>query len=1021
MYHLQLFGELQLTGVQGPVLGNSRPLQILVLACLSRRPKSTSDVLQTLWPNVEKKRRQQSLRQAMYKLNKAAPGLVTIANQRFEVCRELVTTDLDLVSTSLDHGDIAGLSQVIRGSFLPDLANAGIELEQWVDVQFAEHWEPLLQRVRKHFRSHADKAEWQTVILDYQQLAPPLADDPAILFIAARSFIYCSESTTARREISEMIRRLRSRSRKQAERLEVMLKRRLRWDKAAKLHIGPFVGRTSELRVFDEVYKNIAGGGGFVCCLTGPIGIGKTRTARQFARVAAVRGSRVRTVHLALDQHNANYAKVARALQQLGPTRSPPASSVGTSTLRSYPAASSSVLLVVDDLDWAGPACTNLLLELVATLGESSLIGIVVTAKEPAAAQRLLAVAPHGIRAVHLRLQRLNGADRQALISWLRDRYGLTDEEATEVDTYSGGVPAYAHRFARRSQHPSSRHKLPAESLEELRRLVPGALRLFALISFCGGKVSSTALSAALEIRIEDVHRLATQLIELGLIELKEDHHLETVDQCAADTIQREFELTELRQLGARVALETAATSRLDAARIANRIGNTELESRCYFESAREAIGFGAYSDAEVFLSKCSSTTANRRLSARADYWQAEIHLKLRRYEEALAAYSSLLTTDHLLSARMLAVAKARHAQVLTMKDPELASAAFDVASRIRLRDLRRKAPRAVADILLATASIAIVSGDHALLRRTADRLERELSRSTSNPHWLELAATLCKIRLQIDGFSCVLDVSDRYVRRARLSAEPTELASTLLTAAIVRTAAGQLSAADAFYTEAAEIVRTNRLLGFTHILSSNHAVTLLEMGSIDEALVRLHALREKDTNIGVGYYLAFDHLNLSTAYLERGDLENAKRHADEALAHKGFFPNREHATALAIRGITILHAGDILAAQALVREVDAIGQKWGDLSYSAILKALVLKAQGHSSMAVRHLLSTAEQCDANYRPAALRLRVLAAEIEAERNTPSALVLAQQCVQDAAAFRMQSVEARAARIIQHRR
>src|SRR5690606_41327471 len=106
MYHLQLFGELQLTGVQGPVLGNSRPLQILVLACLSRRPKSTSDVLQTLWPNVEKKRRQQSLRQAMYKLNKAAPGLVTIANQRFEVCRELVTTELDRKSTRLNSSHV---------------------------------------------------------------------------------------------------------------------------------------------------------------------------------------------------------------------------------------------------------------------------------------------------------------------------------------------------------------------------------------------------------------------------------------------------------------------------------------------------------------------------------------------------------------------------------------------------------------------------------------------------------------------------------------------------------------------------------------------------------------------------------------------------------------------------------------------------------------------------------------------------------------------------------------------------
>lgn len=729
----------------------------------------------------------------------------------------------------------------------------------------------------------------------------------------------------------------------------------------------------------------------------------------------------MRRVSLALDQHNANYAKVARALKGLIETRpvlrdsntSPLGPATSLSGLTSTP-----VLLVIDDLDWAGLACTQLLERLVVTLGDTASLGIVVTAKESSVVQRLIALAPHGCQAVHMRLQRFSGTSRKHLMEWLRDKYNLSDGEVRQIDDYSGGVPAYAHRFAKRPQSTVYGAKLPGESVAEIRRLVPGALRLFALISFCGGSVHANALATALETKRDDVHRLATRLIDLGFIECKEDHLFETVDQCAADSIQREFELAELRQLGARVALATAASSRLDAARIAHRIGDAELESRCYFASAREAIDYGAYSDAEVLLSKCSATAVNRRLSVRADFWQAEVHLRLRRYDEALTAYSALLTAPHRLSPSMLIVAKARHAQVTCMKNPELASAAFDVTSKLPIRQLARKAPKAVAEVLLSSAAIGIMSGDGKLLAQIANRFEKEIDRSRANPRWLELAATLCKLRLQIDGFAAVLPISDRYVRRARLSGVPAEVASTLLTAAIVNTAACQLSTAKHLYDEVGEVVRNHRLLGFTHILASNFAVTLLEMGNIDEAISCLQVLREKDANIGIGYYLAFDHLNLATAFLEKGDFESATRHAREAVARKAFFPNSEHATALAIQGIAAIHLGDVDAAAHLMREAETARQRWGDLSYSAILKALLLNVQVNGDSAIQHLLSAADACDVYYRPAALRLRVFAAEVQAASNGRLAARIANRCAQDAEGCGMQSVRSRAERVIQ---
>lgn len=1018
MYHLHLFGRFQLTGPRGVVFrGMNRPLQLLALSCFCNRPRSPAEIARILWHDAEPTSRQHSFRQAIYKLNKAAPGLIAVSDDKVVTDRALITTDLDLVRSFEEGGDFSQLAAVVRGPFMPggDAARVGVTFAQWVDAQRAEHWTPLIYKMRKHFRTLSQAAEWKNVAAAYAQLSSALADDPVILSVAIRSLIYSAESLTLRREVDVLIRRLKKRSRREAIRLERLLNRRLRWDRKATVHIGPFVGRVSEQQAFGTLYSSGAPAG-FLCCISGPLGIGKSRTAKQFARIAAIRGSRIRTAHLALDQANANYAKVARALQELterSVTHPNPPHSHG----RKPPASSTPVVLVVDDIDWAGEACTNLLIRLVATLGDSPSMGIVVTTKESSLVQRLLASVPQGARALHLRLHRLDASERRELLHWLRQKYKLTDEVAQRVDEHSFGVPAYAHRFARRSPSLDQRHGLSEINLAEVRRLAPAALRLFALVSFCGGSVYVTALAKALQTTVEEVDRLARRLVDLGLLEDRMHHQFACADQCVADSIQREFELAELRRLGARVAQETVAVSRLDAARIARRVGDIELESQCYFESAREALGFGSYSDAENLLSQCSSTAVDRRLSARARFWQAEIHLRLRRYDEAGGIFASLLSTPHLLSFPMLNVAKARHAQVLSMKDPTLASMAFDVVTKLPLHELRSVAPKAVVEVLLANAAIGIVSGNLDLLSTVAHSIESELEESPRSPKWLELAATLCKLRLQIDGFRGVLPLCDRHLMRARVSGVPSELASTLVTAAIVNTAAGKLSDAARLYKEVSKIVQDNRLLGFTHIVTSNHAVTLLEMGDSADAIDRLQALRVKDTRIGVGYYLAFDDLNLATAFLEHGDVDRARRHARDALTRKACFPNQEYGTALAIQGLASIHVGDMDSAVVLMNQVDAIRQQWGDLSYGAMLKAAILSDQVSVEHAVQHLLATADRTDGRYRPAAIRLRLVAAELQVTSDPQSAGRIAHDCIQQAASCGMSSVQSRAGAVV----
>src|SRR5690606_6599960 len=234
----------------------------------------------------------------------------------------------------------------------------------------------------------------------------------------------------------------------------------------------------------------------------------------------------------------------------------------------------------------------------------------------------------------------------------------------------------------------------------------------------------------------------------------------------------------------------------------------------------------------------------------------------------------------------------------------------------------------ALADSRRDASAYAIDSEGASTLTVIALRIEEELYQVPANTRWLDLAATLCKLRLQVDGFEAVLPLSNRYLMRARLSGVPSELASTILTHAIVLTAAARLAEAEQLYLEVQDVVRRNRLLGFSHILTSNFAVALLEMGNSDEAISRLTSLRAKDSTVGVRYYLAFDDLNLATAFFERGDIAAAVNHAEEALRCRDAFPNAEYGTALAITGIAAFQVGDKASAARVMSEIELTRQR---------------------------------------------------------------------------------------------
>lgn len=521
------------------------------------------------------------------------------------------------------------------------------------------------------------------------------------------------------------------------------------------------------------------------------------------------------------------------------------------------------------------------------------------------------------------------------------------------------------------------------------------------LIAAVGGRVDVRALERAIAVPRTRLSAEVEWLRDWGMLRRSASYTLECSNEFISEAVGHQFASTDLPQLSVRLETETARFSRVDAARMAERRGSHEAASRHYLSAGREAIGFGAYTDAANLIERALECADDVRSVARARFWRGELYLAMRRYADAQADYSHLVARITGLHGALAAVCRARHAQVMTMLDPEMANAALDVVANIPVQKLRRVAPKAAAEVLLANAAIAIISGS---IVRTLDairRLQTELDSTPTNPRWLELAAALCKLKLLSQGHAAALPLSQEYMLRARAAGDPSDLAGSLMVGAIVLTAAGNLPAAEALYNEVEALVSTHGIVGFSHIHALNHAVALMEMGDTEAALDRLSALRAYDNSISVRYYVAFDDLNLATAHYEQGNHEAAQFFANEAIAKKDAFPRREYVAAVALLGLIAAKRCEHRRADDLAAEVDSLDQVGGDLSYGAMLAAERLIHAGNGQKAVARLLESAAQLHPIYKPASLRLLATAAEIQADFDPDAAARLAQRCKVDA--------------------
>ena len=224
------------------------------LATKSEIPVNREDVSRLLWGDVPDSKRKHSLSQALCAINKALPGWIDGTRKTLRLSLPKTSVDLHLVKSLLADGHLSAACELLDGRFLSDITLNEEAFADWKDtVNFEFYSEVELQSL------HLLGNKGNLSPLERHKLTHRLA-----------SVIPFSDS-------------LRE--------LELRLSRELRDEALARPAVNPgidqsaqlkFVGRTSELNKFSELWDRCRTDTGHFLFIEGSAGVGKTRLIDEF-------------------------------------------------------------------------------------------------------------------------------------------------------------------------------------------------------------------------------------------------------------------------------------------------------------------------------------------------------------------------------------------------------------------------------------------------------------------------------------------------------------------------------------------------------------------------------------------------------------------------------------------------------------------------------------------------------------------------------------------------------------------
>ena len=468
--------------------------QLTVIVYLALRPRALAtreELLGLLWAGVPEHDARSSLRQVLYQIRQATDPQLVTGEEVLRLRREDVDFDVDLFRLHHAQGRLEDALGLYEADFLSNVAQAGAgEFEEWTEGLRQQLAAERRQVLRTLIARTSDAGRWSEGAQYAQRLieADPGVLEPRVklveLLALSGDAIRAAGAAAEARAFAESIEgsRLSPEVEQAISRAVAPVVPAAREPVEPLARLPEMVGRAAEFRVVVDKWRNALEGRGKAALLTGEAGIGKTRLTRELVgRLRRDRGLILRSACYAVEQSDplAPFVDLLRSaprapglggaspscLATLGafipeiadrfrPAVAPSAlpvspQALGTALLDAFAAIAEEVplLLVVEDLHWAGPEAIEFAHRL-ARRAQSHHILLLLTARDygdvPGATESLRALTATGA----VREVPLGPLDLPEVEQLLNSIAELPDAEsgrwfAAQVLQRSQGVPLY--------------------------------------------------------------------------------------------------------------------------------------------------------------------------------------------------------------------------------------------------------------------------------------------------------------------------------------------------------------------------------------------------------------------------------------------------------------------------------------------------------------------------------------------------------------------------------------------------
>jgi tetratricopeptide (TPR) repeat protein len=978
---IELFGRPRLSVGGEPVQISSR--QVALFSLLILRGTDTVDrgyAASLIWPGAVSGSARHSLSQALYTLKRQSNGCVLIGGEGSDLRLGSVESDVADFRKAISNTSWATAARLFRGTILDgiELRHAD-EFNSWLDairIYYAGLASEVLTGLQLEGSLHTAATLASRLPPD---LITPIDETGFSLLQANTSFLRPEPHDPAA---------------SQATSCE---------------ESTPFVGRREEMAKLEGLFMQSALGAFKCIVVQGEPGIGKTALVERFARLRAMRGSRVLIAKGFQAEQNVPFGVVAQWLRGIAHQQlrgvdqiwvdivneafpHPTDARAQTLSMGEKGASGSyrlvealrqvfvalsgdvSVLLLLDNAHLADAASLSFL-HYLSRRSASSHLALLATVRHPS----LFGSDPFAQweHVERVGIGPLSNEETASLVARYEERGSRPREiPLPELSRRAGGNPLLLVSIL--SSANMTADEIPDSVtnffIPRLGALSRDGLIVLAAISLCGSGSTVELIATVAGMRAESA-RLGQALGELeqaALVISEGEDLFQPRHSIAGEIAVSRLSPPDRKALFARAARILSDDKRLPPAVLALHHDIAGDKTRAFATAVSAATAsreLHAPREQEFFLKLALSNAPDATSEVDIRIQLSRLFRSMGRLRDGLEVISESST------ARAPPIARHR-AQATRLAIRALMGDTGSERGEL-LREIERLAQVVEADVMaelyLDVASSAHDSGERNFAIEAATKASDLVLRLPSTPESGLVAIRSVMVSGLYVSVEQALENLERTLPVARASVEA--LSVWMLAKATLLVAAGRLVEAEKTFLKAIELLERYCVFSTQFSLRNNLGVCYTDQGRYDEALLQFQEAAHLSSEMSVSGQASTAADNLAMLHLERGEHELALRTVRGAMTKATTRSPRELFHRHALIGLSSLELGLLAQAFEAKREIDLLFQQheyWGsDVSYVEMFLARMLVMEGRPEVARERLEAAVEM----YRPRDLMSR----------------------------------------------